>query len=171
MTSKKIISLVSVTALILISASAMAGKGRGEGKDRGFRGDKVARMVRHLDLTPDQEAKVRALHADHKSATKALRERVRALKDEIREAWQQEVPDEAAILALQKEIHEVKGALAEHRVRLRLDVMAILTPDQRERAEAHFRDRGKRGKGRGGKFQRDGKKGGPRGPGNGNGAL
>jgi Spy/CpxP family protein refolding chaperone len=112
-------------------------------------------MARHLDLTPEQEAKVRELHGEMRSGTEALREKVRNLKDEMRKEWRQEVPDAATILELQKEMHEVKGELAEHRIRFRLDVAAILTPEQREKARARLmegRGRGK-GKGQGGKFR------------------
>ena len=77
---------------------------------------------------------------------------MKELRQQMQEEWQVDEPDEGAILALHREIHEIRGQLAEYRIQLRLDVMAILTPEQREKARARFNARGQRGKGRGGRF-------------------
>jgi len=175
--------MIAVIVTLLSAAPAMAGNGQGGNRGqgignqdgtgrwkkgpgrRGFKGDFVERMVKHLNLTADQETKVRALHEEHKNLAEPLREKLKVLHEEMRAAWQVPEPSEVEIIELQRQIHALKGELAELRVQLRIDVMTILTPEQREQmAQFHKMGRGK-GMGRG-----MGRRGGGRGHGPGFGA-
>jgi Spy/CpxP family protein refolding chaperone len=162
--TKKIFIITVVAVLATAAAPAFAGKGKAKGSGRGFRDgtgqlegwgkrgkgfrDKGMRGLSRLDLTAEQKTRIEAIHEDHRKSTETLRKQARDLKEQMRGLWQATTPDEGAILFLHRQIHKIKGELAEYRIQMRIDVLAILTPEQRAEMRSFKEQRSERRKGR-----------------------
>ena len=132
----RMISMVTIIGTLLAVSPAFAGNGgpRGfHGRQDKFNEKWLDHAVKGLELTPDQEATFRSLHADHKTSAAPIREKVKALRSEMRETWQEPELDEGNIMEISREIHRLKAELAELRISLRIDIHKILTPEQRDR--------------------------------------
>jgi Spy/CpxP family protein refolding chaperone len=114
-------------------------------------------MAEELGLTEDQKAQIEQIRESSREDAKPLRDKVKDLRKEMLSEWQASVPDEGTLLDLHKEIHDVKGELGELRIQTRLDVINLLTPEQREKMKANMKNRKRDGKGREFKDKRWGK--------------
>jgi len=121
------------------------GKG-GKGPGRGGRGDGMGWLNR-VDLTPDQQTKITKLREDAEKVAAPLRQKVRTLREQMRTQWAASTPDEGAILKLHREIHKIEGQLGEYRIQHRIDVLSILTPEQRAKAQSFRAERRRDGMG------------------------
>ena len=173
-----IISTAIIIALALTATPAFAKKGKGTGEVRGNgdgkgygeghrdfepgegrfgkrgkrHGNRGMRWLKQLDISADQKVKIDALKANTKSTTEPLRDKLRTLKQQMRAAWQVDAPNKGNILSLHRKIHKIKGEIGKYRIQLRLDVFAILTPEQRAKTNSLRENRHER-RGRRGKFQ------------------
>ncbi|MDJ0765115.1 MAG: Spy/CpxP family protein refolding chaperone [Myxococcota bacterium] len=145
-TSTAILVSMFVTAVAL--SGAMAQKRDGSGWHRGHPG-KMKHLISQLDLTDAQQAKVTTLHTALIERMDGLRQDLRTLRSEMRALWDSDVPNREAILDKQGELHAIKGQMAELHLGFRLDVYALLTPQQQQRARAMFSKMGHRGYGKG----------------------
>ena len=148
------ISMLAALALTFGATSAEAGH-RGRGKDA--KGDRITRMVEQLELSAEQQAALVKLRDEMIEDAEPIMAKLRAVRDEQRTLWQADDIDEARVKALHKKAHRLEGQLEELRIELRLDVVDLLTPEQR----AELKELGAR-RFTGGKHQgkRDGKRGG-----------
>lgn len=193
MTHKSIISLAAVLIATLALSSAYAKKGRaggpgrsygsgdgsgsfepGDGRGRGHghrgfgKGDRGMRWLKFVDLTPSQKQQIQTLKDETKADAAPLREKARELREQMRALWQTSTLDEGAILDMHKQIHDIRGQLAEMNIQLRIDVIGLLTPEQKaqmqefkaQREERRAERRAARGERRG---NRQGKRQGKRG--------
>ncbi len=160
--------LVTAVVSLMVFAFALnveAGSRRGH-RGHKDKGEMMARLCDNLDLTDDQQAKVEKLTVETKSETKALRQKLREMRKEMHWLWNAENPNEDAIMTNIEEMSAVKLELKKIGAELRLDIYALLTPEQKAKAvelkEQHRERRkgmkGKRGRGyaKGEKSFRDG---------------
>ena len=97
----------------------------------------VKMMTRHLELDEDQEQAVRNIVDAAQPEIDALRERGRAAREQMH-SLDVDNPDYGVELQnLATEIGEVTSAATLLHGRLRADVYAVLTPEQRELAANH----------------------------------
>ena len=128
----KIVKAARAKIMALLTDDQKAALGKmGRGRPGGF----LARMLKGLELTDEQEQKIKAAHAEHIKKVKALRERGKRLeRDKMRDLWK-------ALVADLKEILTDDQAKA---LEAKLDEMRKNRPDRRNR-----RNRGDRpGRGR-----------------------
>lgn len=121
---------------------------RKNGKD-GFRG---LRMMQQLNLTADQQAKLEKITADRKKSAEPTRTEIKKLRQKMRAEWMKPKPSKADILALHKKINGLNNKLAEQRISSRLEMIAVLTPEQRTQMIEKMAQRGNKeakGEGRG----------------------
>lgn len=147
MTRRITLTIGLALAALLVAPAAFAcgpGHGRGHGPGGPDGEPMLARMAKHLDLTEDQQARIKALHEAAKPEREALEAALDTLREEMHALWQAETPDEGAILAKQAEMDPLRQQLRAQHVRLRLAVHALLTPEQREKARASRGQRGER---------------------------
>lgn len=122
-----------IVALILLVASAniaMAGH-RGKGGGMGPGAGMNAPALSSLNLTTEQEEKIRALGEAHQKELAPLRIELFKKRTELKLLWMQTDLDANKIKAKQREIHELRGQLQEKLTDSRLDFYNILTPEQR----------------------------------------
>jgi Spy/CpxP family protein refolding chaperone len=131
---------VTMAAMALLFVAVMAtsafgfGWGRGPGVGCGTCGGDIAGYP-GLELTADQKAQLEAMRG-------ALREQMFAKRDEVRKLWLESNPDQANILAAQKEMRSLRDQLQDKMTAFRLDALKVLTPEQREKLKSAVPGRG-----------------------------
>ena len=88
--------------------------------------------LRSLDLTESQRQLVRGVMEQNAEVTRTAGERVREVREALRNAETAETPDEGAIRAVAAELANAEGDAAVQRAFVRSQVWRILTPEQQE---------------------------------------
>ncbi len=160
-----LISTMTLTAL-LIGGTAFAWNGGCSPKDcdgpRGERGpgkmnveQQEERMDRHhefmkvaLDLTEEQEAQLETLREKHQTERQAMRETMRASREELRAMSHSQDFDEKAFRAKARASADLQTDMHASRNQHKQEMLALLTPEQQEKAEKLWElHQEKRGKG------------------------
>jgi Spy/CpxP family protein refolding chaperone len=98
-----------------------------------------------LDLTEDQQARIRARQEAFRTETDPLRDKLFGKKMELRDLWAQTNPDQAKISAKQKEIQALQSELQGKATQYQLECRQVLTPDQQEKLTTTVGYSGRRG--------------------------
>lgn len=119
--------------------------GEGRGFNRGAAGGPaIAGLLRQVELTEEQAPKVRQILQDYQQATakwnEENREAIEKHQAEVREAMQ--AGDREKAQQLRREFQEKN--VAEREAKLRADIMAVLTPEQKQRLETLEKEREER---------------------------
>ncbi|MBW2536434.1 MAG: Spy/CpxP family protein refolding chaperone [Deltaproteobacteria bacterium] len=163
MKKKNLFTMLSMSALMLSAAPAVAQPGPGAMGMRG-KGARLERIKQKLGLTDDQVAQIKALRSSHRSQMTSTREQLIALRQQMHEVLGAPVVDQAKAMTLFKQQQAYKQLAQEARFKHRLQVLQVLSPEQRQLmlqmrgkgrfGKGHFgRGRGGRGWGRGGPAQ------------------
>ncbi len=130
----KRIALVTAAAsmFVLASVDAEARRGRGNGPHDRDRGAKVLRHADQLGLSDAQIQQIRSIHEAARAQAQPLREDVDQMRSERRELMRAPVIDEAAVMQLIDEMTPVQVALRKIRARTQIEVLGVLTPEQRD---------------------------------------
>jgi Spy/CpxP family protein refolding chaperone len=132
---KKTVVAVMMVALLAAAGLAIAqGYEKGPGMEMGC-GPRMGMghgpgMWHALNLTPEQTQKLQALRESFFKETIPLRNDLMSKKLELRSLWLKTNPDEAQILAKQKEINDLRAQLQEKATQNRLEMRKVLTPEQ-----------------------------------------
>ena len=94
-----------------------------------------------LNLSAEQSERIGALREAHRSDIKPLQEELMGKGRQLRELWLAKTPDREKILALQREVHTLRGRLLEKLAAYRLGVLQMLTPDQQAKVRAFEAER------------------------------
>ena len=149
------ISTLAAWALMFAVTSAEAGN-RQKGKK--MRGDRMAHVIKQLDLTVEQQAALKKVRTESRRQKKAAKTELRALRKQQRAAWQDARIDRAKAVKLQQKINKLHGKIAVSRVEMRFDILDTLTAEQRTALKELKTSRTKDGKRRG-KYGKNGKAG------------
>ncbi len=131
----------TMTAMVLLFAAAIAtsafgfGWGRGPGFGSGSCGGDFA-GVPGLELTADQKAQLEAMRDAQFKEIEPLREQMFAKRDAVRKLWLAPTPDQAKILAAQKEMRTLRDQMQDKMTAFRLEALKVLTPEQREKLQS-----------------------------------
>lgn len=158
MKTKKTLFVAGLGFAVLLIALPMAfARGGGGPGERGERGYRFDRMAEKLGLDAKQKVTLKTLHEQHRDEADSLRDQMKAAQEKVKAAWLDKNADAAKIRAAHREVHALKGQLAEQRVEFGLAVKKVLTPEQFETFAERFLDGP--GFGRHGKFGKGGKRG------------
>ncbi len=94
-----------------------------------------------LNLSAEQSERIGALREAHRRDIKPLQEELMGKGRQLRELWLAKTPDREKILALQHEVHNLRGRLLEKLAVYRLGVLQMLTPDQQAKVQAFEAER------------------------------
>ncbi len=130
---KKVMLVVTAAIFTVAVASAAFafGHGRGPGYGPCARGD--IQGPAGLNLSAEQMAKIKEIREAQWKEMKPLREQMFTKRDEIRKLWLEPSPDEAKIMAAQKEMRALRDLMEDKTTALRLNAARVLTPEQREK--------------------------------------
>jgi Spy/CpxP family protein refolding chaperone len=135
---KKIITVVAVIALAAIVASpAMAYRGMRVGYGSGPGNVADIGAARGLDLTAEQTEKINDLRAAHLKDIKPLQDQLYAKNGDLRNLWLAREPDQNKILALQKEVRNIRDQLTDKMTVYRLEARKVLTPEQLTKVQSY----------------------------------
>src|SRR6266404_6570062 len=156
----KMLAIASLSAVALVASIAVAqsvktdrGSGprrqwRGDGMKRGFHGNGA--FLNRLNLTDDQKAKLKQIRESFAERNKPLLEKLRAKRQELRQASEGGTFNEA--LANQKltEMAGLQAKLMGERFKLHQEMESVLTAEQKaqlEQMKAQFKSHrgGRRG--------------------------
>ena len=157
-----LVSGIALGSTAVLAQMGPGGRGRGRGcGGQGQRGH-MGRIMRQLDLTEEQKAKVKTLREEMKTTGTPIRGQMKKKFEEMQALWKSDTPDRAQILAKHAEIDEIRKTVRAARVDFRLSLLAVLTPDQRSKIASLRGSMKKRFRGGFGRRSRRGG-GGPRG--------
>ncbi|MDX6577170.1 MAG: motif family protein [Blastocatellia bacterium] len=128
------------------------GERHGHGKGWGGRGEGMGGgMLRGLNLTADQKAKIKQIGQTSRESTKSLRQELQTKRQALHQASEGGTFDEA--LATQKltETAALEAKLMGERFRMRQEMLSVLTPEQKtqldqKRAEFKAKRAGRSGR-------------------------
>lgn len=138
-------TLIAATLIGSLAATA-AHAGKGCGKDHhGLRGldseHRINRLADRLELSTEQRDKVRAIADKSRPAVRAVHDKMRDNRQAMHVLMQQEKPTEAEV----RKLADVRGKLVAEmtvlRVRMKSDIHAVLTPEQRDKLKQHSEQR------------------------------
>jgi protein CpxP len=132
-----------VTALVLalaagLTAAVVKQETGGKGRHHGWM---LARMTRELNLTSDQQAKIKAILETEKAKIQPLRQQLRQnrMAENSNSAG---TFDEAQVRAFAAKQAQIMTDLTVERERAKSQILAVLTPDQRAKALELMQQRG-----------------------------
>ncbi|MBX9690469.1 MAG: periplasmic heavy metal sensor [Candidatus Obscuribacterales bacterium] len=88
-------------------------------------------IYREAGVSQAQEAKIRELAKEYEKPAKVRLERLRNLSKEMRDLSFEAELDEKKVLALQAEINELQNSLNNERIKLMLEIRALLSAEQK----------------------------------------
>jgi Spy/CpxP family protein refolding chaperone len=132
---KGMILAVAVLAALLASP-ALAAREWGEGYGRGPGAARDVASVPGLNLTAEQTEKISVLREAHLREIRPLLGELFGKGKGLREMWLAKTPDRERIMALQREVHDLRGRLLEAFAAYRLEVRQMLTLEQQEKLRA-----------------------------------
>lgn len=122
--------LVFILAVFLIAGGAYAAIPDAGGPKGG---DKIQRH-NPLNLTPDQQTKLKELRDNFRKDTVFLRNDIKVKRLELRALWTVPQPEKDKIMAKQKELMDLVTQLQTKAVDYRLEARSSLTPEQAAQA-------------------------------------
>ncbi len=132
-----IFSLAISTQLYAMDCGCGRGHMRGEAIRHHQRGE-VHGSFNKLDLTGEPKAKIEALHLSFIKDIKPLEDQMFSKRGDIRLLWMQPAPDKEKILSLRKDMREIRDQIEDKATANHVDVLNILTPEQKAKANAFF---------------------------------
>jgi Spy/CpxP family protein refolding chaperone len=99
-------------------------------------GGKHHKFCSSLKLTEDQKARIKSLRMAFLKDIKPLRDQAFAKRGELELLWLESSPDQDKILAAQGELRSIKGKIQDRAILLRLAILPVLTPEQRDKFKA-----------------------------------
>lgn len=136
------LTVLAVACVVGLASTAQAQRGP---RGQRHQGPNIDRLIERLELSDEQAERARALAEQKRTTTQPIHEQVRQRREQMRQLWQSDEPDRDSLLALQAEIHALRGQMAVARIDFRLGLHAILTPEQRAKAQQMMDRRGRRG--------------------------
>jgi Spy/CpxP family protein refolding chaperone len=119
-----------------------AGHGMGFGH-RGMDADSyIDRMAQRLDLTTEQRDKVRALVDKARPQTRALRDKMSENRKQLHALAVQGTAKESEVRKLADSQGKLIADMIVQRSKLRSEISAVLTPEQREQLQQRFKHHG-----------------------------
>lgn len=150
MTRNKVLAAAGAVAVAL-GAGAVWAVGsrmpalRAHGPFGHFGGFAVQHVIDDLGLSEQQTAQIKSILRSHREEFRGIMGELRTVHEGVRKAADQEAIDETAIRQRVGEALQPLGDLAVLHARVHQEVAAVLTPEQRRKAEAlHEKWRGRR---------------------------
>ena len=155
----KTLTIASLSVLVLAASIALAQTPQStqsgdQNKTHGWRGGEGHRgmgghgmrgmMFGGLNLTDDQKARMKTIGDGFRERTQSLRQELNAKREELRQANQGGTFNEALATQKLQESAGLRAKLMSEEFKMRQDMLAVLTPDQKtqlEQKRAEFKSR------------------------------
>jgi periplasmic protein CpxP/Spy len=117
--------------------------GRGPVMGANSEGRVLLRSLRRLHLTDAQQAQIKGMLMGHRDELKAVARELATARGALRKASAADAPDEAAVRVAAATLADREARAALLRAKVRAEVLAVLTPEQRQTVKA-MRERASR---------------------------
>jgi Spy/CpxP family protein refolding chaperone len=117
----------AILGVFAIASAASSGKEHRPGGDRG------ERLFSKLNLTADQQARIKAIRDQFESDTKSLREQMETLHQQMREARRDD--NTAKIEELRTQSEPLRTRMQAAGEKMRQQIASVLTAEQRQQME------------------------------------
>jgi len=137
MKGKKLMTAMAVLAAVLMATAAWAygpGGGRGWGRGPCYSGDVAGPAG--LNLTAEQNEKIQALRLAHWKEIQPLQTAMFEKRSQLRTLWLETTPNEEKILKVNREIQAIKAQLDDKATKNRLQMLNVLTPEQKAQVQS-----------------------------------
>jgi Spy/CpxP family protein refolding chaperone len=143
---RKIFGQTMLAAVMVVGLAAAVsaqppagGGGRGQGGMRqgmgpGGQGGGPMAM---LNLSAEQQEAIKGIQEKHRAANQQSAEALRGLHEKLRVALYADKPDQAVLAGLVGDIGRLEAGLLPSRVEMAVEVIGLLTPDQKKIAMEH----------------------------------
>ncbi|MGH9933361.1 MAG: Spy/CpxP family protein refolding chaperone [Pyrinomonadaceae bacterium] len=111
------------------------GEGRGGWGERGGRGGMHGMMLKGINLTEDQKAKMKHISQSFRERTQSLHQELRAKRQELRQASEGGTFNEALATQKLQESASLQAKLMGEQFRMRQEMQSVLTPEQKTQIE------------------------------------
>ena len=148
MKKSKYFAVATVAGMVafLMAADASAGRGRGKGK-RGMGG----RLAAAVELTTEQKVEIQKLKAKMIEELAPAKAKLGELRKQMRTLWEADNPSKKRIMAQHAEMDIQRNKIRARKVEFRIDVLNVLTVEQRTKLKQLKAKRGKKRGKRGGR--------------------
>lgn len=147
-------SLAIAAAALTLTITQAEAQGQRAGRPREHHGDMMHKGMEKLNLTQNQKDRIKALRESFKSASQSAIDELKSLREQMRSKMQS--GDKEGAKAIHEKIKSKRDALKPAREKLQQDILAVLTPEQRDQLQK-MRDEAKDRR----KENRHGRKGNP----------
>jgi Spy/CpxP family protein refolding chaperone len=145
---------ISTVAILFFSAVSVFAQPWGKGMGPSYSSPFIESS---LNLTKEQADKLQKVRESYLKEITPLQNRLFTRRAEMRLLWEETNPDRERLLEKQKEVNDLQRQIEEKATMHRLELQAVLTPEQRARmieyAPGGGWERGHGGKTRGGPWQ------------------
>jgi len=127
----------SMAIVLMFALTAWAGQGQGKGPDGpGFgHGPHIVKALERLNLSPEQKHGVAVILKNNREESKKLFEALKQSHEALREVMDKTPGNEAAVRAAYKPVAEAGEKLALNHAKVKAQIDALLTPEQRAQAQ------------------------------------
>lgn len=121
----------SLAALLLTLSSIGFANHNNEGKSCACMHDKIEAMAGSLNLTEQQQAKIKTIRSQFKDSMKAKMDEMKKLKMQAKALVHTDTLDEAKIDSIISQQKEVMGSMMKLKYTMKHDIYAVLSPEQK----------------------------------------
>jgi Spy/CpxP family protein refolding chaperone len=140
--NKLMLAIGSILLAMTVSTNLMAweyGRGRAHMMpEKARQQEGIYALYGKLNLTAEQKAKIETLRNAFFRDIKPLQDQIFSKRGDLKLLWLQANPDKEKILAVQRDIRAIRDQIQDKAVAHRVDAFNILTPEQKEKANAFF---------------------------------
>ena len=120
-----------VSGVLAVAAVDAAAQPRGRGK----RGPGQHRLMERLDLTAEQQKKIKSLRLETAKKAARIQADLKVARLELAGEMGKDTPSTAEVKARVKAVNEARGRMMESRVNMQLAMKKILTPEQQKKMQ------------------------------------
>ena len=128
------IFVITIILAVTVMPASASQYGRGPGSGHGYGKDIMA--TPDLNLTVEQKAQIISLRETFMKDIKPLRDKLFSKHGDLKLLWRDKTPNQAKILAMQKQIRTLRGQIQDRATIQRLAVRKVLTSEQQDKIKA-----------------------------------
>ena len=133
---RKVIFILVITLVVAVTVMPASASryGSGPGAVHGYGKDITA--IPDLNLTVEQKAQITSLRETFFKDIKPLRDKLFSKRGDLKLFWKDKNPNQARILATQKQIRTLRGQIQDRATVQRLAIRKVLTSEQQDKIKA-----------------------------------
>jgi len=131
---RKAIFILVITLILAVTVMPASASRYGRGPDAVHGYGKDIMAIPDLNLTVEQKSQITSLRETFLKDIKPLRDKLFSKRGDLKLLWRDKNPNQAKILATQKQIRTLRGQIQDRATVQRLAVRKVLTSDSRIRS-------------------------------------